>query len=238
MSSSKPLCRGSQRETSEFYLVDRASGKQWIRMLSAYEFADPEDAEVLEALADDLGCQAAPMGAVAFLDWLEDRLSNVLGISERQTVAVDSFGRVVERLYSEHVEPVEVGKYRTHLPLYTLRAAAGRLGEDMESVAEDWVPVSEGIRSGRDLFVAHVVGRYHGAAHTGWQPEPVLLSPGWLPAGKDLAHRAARRAGDRALHREALQQHEDLPRSERRAAARAHTPRAPEPRVRRLGRGT
>jgi hypothetical protein len=40
-----------------------------------------------------------------------------------------------------------------------LRAAAGRLGEDMESPEEDWVPVSEGIRPGRDLFVAHVVGR-------------------------------------------------------------------------------
>jgi phage repressor protein C with HTH and peptisase S24 domain len=83
----------------------------------------------------------------------------VLRISERQTVAVDSFGRVIERLYSEHVEPVEVGKYTTHLPLYSLRAAAGRLGEDMESAEEDWVPAPEGIRPGHDLFVAHVVGR-------------------------------------------------------------------------------
>jgi SOS-response transcriptional repressor LexA len=141
------------------YLVDPASGKHWIRMLSAYEFADPEDAEVLDALGDDMRARASEMGAVAYLDWLEDRLSNVLRISERQRVAVDSFGRVVERLYSEHVEPVEVGKYSTHLPLYTLRAAAGRLGEDMESAEEDWVPAPEGVRLARDLFVAHVVGR-------------------------------------------------------------------------------
>jgi phage repressor protein C with HTH and peptisase S24 domain len=140
-------------------LADPATGKPWIRMLPVYDFAEPDDAEVLEALEEDMGRRAAEMGAVACLDWLEDTLSNVLRVSDRQTVPVDSFTRVVDRLYSEHVEPVEVGKYTTHLPLYTLRAAAGRLGEDMESVEEDWVRAPEGVRAGRDLFVGHVVGR-------------------------------------------------------------------------------
>lgn len=138
------------------FLADPATGKPWIRMLPVYDFAD---AEALEALEEDMRHHASQMGAIAFLEWLEDRLSNVLRVSDRQTVAVDCFARVVERLYSEHVEPVEVGKYTTHLPLYTLRAAAGRLGEDMESSEEDWVPAPEGVRPGRDLFVAHVVGR-------------------------------------------------------------------------------
>jgi SOS-response transcriptional repressor LexA len=40
-----------------------------------------------------------------------------------------------------------------------LRAAAGRLGEEMESAEEDWVRAPEGLRLGQDLFVAHVVGR-------------------------------------------------------------------------------
>jgi SOS-response transcriptional repressor LexA len=141
------------------FLADPATGKPWIRMLPVYDFAEPEDAEVLEALQEDMHRHASQMGAIAFLEWLEDALSNVLRLSHRQTVAVDSFSRVVERLYSEQVEPVAVGKYTTHLPLYTLRAAAGRLGEDMESVEEDWVPVPEGVPAARDLFVAHVVGR-------------------------------------------------------------------------------
>jgi SOS-response transcriptional repressor LexA len=67
--------------------------------------------------------------------------------------------RVLDRLYSEHVEPVKVEPWVTHLPLYSLRAAAGKLGEEMESVEEDWVRAPEGVRLGRDLFVAHVVGR-------------------------------------------------------------------------------
>jgi phage repressor protein C with HTH and peptisase S24 domain len=140
-------------------LADPVSGKPWIRMLPAYDFADPDEAEVLEALGEDLGRRASEMGAVACLDWLEDTLSNAVRVSDRESVAVDSFIRVLDRLYAEHVKPIEVGQYTTHLPLYSLRAAAGRLGEEMESVEEDWVRVPEGVRPGRDLFVAHVVGR-------------------------------------------------------------------------------
>ena len=47
----------------------------------------------------------------------------------------------------------------THVPLYTLRAAAGKLGEEMESVEEDWVRAPEGMRLDPSLFAAHVVGR-------------------------------------------------------------------------------
>ena len=42
------------------YLVDAASGKHWIRMLSAHEFPDSEDAEVLEALATVAGGEELP----------------------------------------------------------------------------------------------------------------------------------------------------------------------------------
>src|SRR2546423_1377213 len=40
----------------------------------------------------------------------------------------------------------------------TLRAAAGGLGEEMESAVEDWVRAPEGMRLGPDIFAAHVVG--------------------------------------------------------------------------------
>ncbi|MBV8729239.1 MAG: hypothetical protein JO336_05470 [Acidobacteriia bacterium] len=139
-------------------LADPESGKPWLRMRSDYGFAQPEDAEVLELLEEDMQARAAELGALRYLDWLEDTLSNVLRVSGRQMVRVDSFTRVLDRLYSEYVEPVKVERFVTHLPLYTLRAAAGKLGEEMESVEEDWVRAPEGMRLGPDLFVAHVVG--------------------------------------------------------------------------------
>jgi hypothetical protein len=47
----------------------------------------------------------------------------------------------------------------THLPLFSLRAAAGRFGEDMEVEPEDWVEAPPGLRLTQDMFVVRVVGR-------------------------------------------------------------------------------
>ena len=93
------------------------------------------------------------------LRWLEDTASNALRVSERRTVEVDGFTRTVERLFDEHVEEREVRRFETHVPLFSLRAAAGNLGEEMAAEAEDWVPAPEGMSLSPDLFVAHVVGR-------------------------------------------------------------------------------
>jgi SOS-response transcriptional repressor LexA len=135
-------------------LVDPEADRGWLRMRQ--DFADGDD--VLEATEDHLRQVMAEDGAGALLGWMEDRLANVIRVTDRQTVKVDAFSRVVERLYSDHVAPVEVQKFQTHVPLFSLRAAAGGLGEEMESVAEDWVPLPEGMRGTEDLFVAHVVG--------------------------------------------------------------------------------
>lgn len=138
-------------------LVDPAANRGWLRMQPNFDFA--EDPEVLEGIAAHLEQLLSEMGAAALLDSLEDSLSNVVRISGRQAVPVDSFTRVLDRLYREHVEAVAVRPFETHLPLYSLCAAAGRLGEEMESEEEDWVPAPEGIRLTPDLFVAHVVGQ-------------------------------------------------------------------------------
>jgi hypothetical protein len=140
-------------------LIDPATGRGWVRMRARYhDLADPEDAEVLEALEEDIRRKVAETGAEAYLRSLEDSLSNALGVSERQTVAVDAFSRVLDHLYDEHVEKLAVEPFRTHVPLYSLRAAAGGLGEEMQSEAEDWVRAPEGTRLDPYLFVAHVVG--------------------------------------------------------------------------------
>ena len=138
-------------------LVDPVTDRGWIRMLREYDFA--EDPEVLESLQSDLENRLSEWGAEALLQSFEDSLSNALRIGERQAVAVDAFTRVLDRLYREHVESAAIRPFETHLPLYSLRAAAGRLGEEMESTEEDWVPAPPGLHLSRDLFVAHVVGR-------------------------------------------------------------------------------
>jgi len=141
-------------------LLDLEASRGWLKMRERYDdIAAADDAEVLAALEEDLRARMAQDGSEAFLESLEDSLSNVLRITERQSVDVDSFTRVLSRLYSDHVETVHVHHFRTHVPLYTLRAAAGRLGEEMPVEAEDWIPAPEGMKLSADLFAAHVVGR-------------------------------------------------------------------------------
>lgn len=125
--------------------------------------AEPEDAEVLAHIEEDLARRGREAGAEALLGHLEDTLSNVLRITGRETIAVSDFDRALERLYARHVEgqapaTVEVLRYRTHLPLYSLKAAATRFGGDMEVAAEDWLPVPGNPRLTPDMFVAQVVG--------------------------------------------------------------------------------
>jgi phage repressor protein C with HTH and peptisase S24 domain len=142
------------------YLVDPATDRLWLRMRQDYqEIAEPDDVEVLEALEEDFRARAAELGAEAFLKSLEDSLSNVLRTGERQRIEVDAFSRVLDRLFDGNVEKIAVQPFQTHIPLYSLRAAAGRLGEEMESSEEDWVRAPEGMRIDPSLFVAHVVGR-------------------------------------------------------------------------------
>jgi SOS-response transcriptional repressor LexA len=141
-------------------LVDPSSGRGWLRLREDFnDLADPGDAEVLEALRADFDRRLTEWGAEGLLASMEDSLSNVLRVSERRTVPVDAFTRVLDSIYADEVAAIEVQPFQTHLPLYSLRAAAGRLGEEMESAPEDWVRAPEGMRLSTDLFVAHVVGR-------------------------------------------------------------------------------
>jgi phage repressor protein C with HTH and peptisase S24 domain len=142
------------------FLMDSGSGRGWLRLRDHFDgIADAEDAEVLQALEEDARARIAAVGAEAWLASLEDSLSNTLRVSERQAIGVDAFSRALDRLYGEHVEEIAVRPFETHLPLFTLRAAAGSLGEEMAAEPEDWVRAPEGMRLGKDLFAAHVVGR-------------------------------------------------------------------------------
>ena len=151
---------GRARQAAGVILIDPATDRGWARLREHFEdIADAEDAEILPALVDGIRERLSSLGAAAALADLEQSLSNILLVSERQEVAVDAFTRVLDQLFEEYVERVDILPFRTHLPLYSLRAAAGRLGEEMQSNEEAWVRVPEGVTPAHDLFVGHVVGR-------------------------------------------------------------------------------
>jgi SOS-response transcriptional repressor LexA len=151
---------GEPEHTIGVLLLDPRGDRLFLRLRAHFDdLAGPDDLEYLAHLEEDLQARAAEMGAERFLESLEDSLSHVLRIGERETVAVHSFQHTLDRLFIRHVEADNVAPFRTHLPLYSLRAAATRFGEDMQVEAEEWVRIPAGLRAGEDLFVAHVVGR-------------------------------------------------------------------------------
>ena len=141
-------------------LLDPATGRGWVRFRESFEdLACEEDAEVLDAMEEHFRQAMAEEGAEAWLRSLEDSGSNVLRVSGRHTVAVDAFTRALDRIFSENIATLAALPYKTHLPLYSMRAAAGFVGEEMAPVEEGWVRAPEGMRLDRDMVVVHVVGR-------------------------------------------------------------------------------
>jgi SOS-response transcriptional repressor LexA len=156
---------GRPKANAGVLLLDPSTGQLLLKLRSDWaEVAEPEDAEVLSHVAEDLAQRAKETGGGDLLGYLEETLSNVLRISPRETIAVGNLQKALERLYARHVEGerggvAEVRRFETHLPLYSLRAAATRFGEDMEIEAEQWVRVPENLRLTSDMFVGRVVGR-------------------------------------------------------------------------------
>jgi SOS-response transcriptional repressor LexA len=146
-------------------LVDDADDTLTLRLreaTSVSEWSDPpaeeQESDVLTFLGDDLRARAREIGGKALLGWLEDSVSHFIRISDRTAIAyTGSPASTADRLFDEHVDGA-VRPFITHLPVYTLRAAATRFGEGLHSEQEGWRRVPEELaREGR--FVARVVGR-------------------------------------------------------------------------------
>ncbi len=120
--------------------------------------AGADDAEVLSELESDLKRRIAESGAERVLGWMEDTFSNVLRVGERRAVEIADFDATLSRLYREHV-PAKVLPFRTHLPLYSLRAAAGKFGEGQQVEAADWIEAPPDLRLNESMFAGRVTGR-------------------------------------------------------------------------------
>jgi phage repressor protein C with HTH and peptisase S24 domain len=140
-------------------LEDPAADRLYVRLRRDWaQIASEEDAEVLEALADDLADKAVELGADGLLRYLENALSNVLRVTDRREVMVENFDRALRRLYRKHV-PSTVQRFVTHLPQYSVRVAAGKFLENSEVEPEDWVETPEDLRLTPEMFAARIVGR-------------------------------------------------------------------------------
>ncbi len=118
---------------------------------------DEEDREVLEDLADDLAAKAREMGAEKLFEYLEASLSGAIRLTDREEVQVEDFPRALDRLYLKNVQS-NVLEFRTHLPKYSLRAAAGKFLENQEISEDGWVEAPEDLRLATDMFVAQIAG--------------------------------------------------------------------------------
>ncbi|MCL6505892.1 MAG: S24 family peptidase [Bryobacteraceae bacterium] len=148
-------------------LIDPSADALYIKLRQDWNrIATPEDAQVLALLEADLQQKAKEMGARALLAWLEDTLSNTVRITAREPVVVPggAFPRTLQTLYRRHVESrrfevVEMRISDRHVRLYSLRAAAGPFGEDMEVQLQGWVEAPQELRETERVFLARVVGR-------------------------------------------------------------------------------
>lgn len=123
--------------------------------------AEEEDLEVLIELERDLSAKLREMGAAEFFRWADETLSNGVRIRDREPVSIGRFDATLARLYSKHI-PATVLRFETHVPVYSLEAAAGGFGKSMiaeapESV-EGWVEAPDSIRIDETMFAARVVG--------------------------------------------------------------------------------
>jgi phage repressor protein C with HTH and peptisase S24 domain len=118
---------------------------------------DEEDQEVLQGLSEDLAAKAREMGAAKLFEYLESTLSGAIRITDREEIQVEDFGRALNRLYLAHVQS-NVIEFRTHLPRYSLKAAAGVALENAEVEALGWIETPEDLRLSADMFVAQIAG--------------------------------------------------------------------------------
>jgi len=140
-------------------LLNPQSGELYLRLRRDFETLSEEDDlnVTLSVLADDLEQKAAEMGGKALVNYLEDSLSNVFQITGREEVLIEDFRRGLDRLYRQHVQS-NVLEFRTHLPRYSLKAAAGKFLENEEVTEQGWIEAPPDLRLTPDMFVAQIAG--------------------------------------------------------------------------------
>jgi SOS-response transcriptional repressor LexA len=139
-------------------VFDPLSGKAAFRFRRDWNEFAGEEASTLEALAADLQEKFREMGAQSFLAWVDSDLSGWFSVDDKAEVLGRNVETTAQALYRRHVhtKPLEGV---THLPLYSIRAAAGGFGPDAENEIEEWVEVHGQQALRKEEFVLRITGR-------------------------------------------------------------------------------
>jgi len=149
---------GEGKTPAGILLEDSREDRLYIRLRKDWEeIADEEEAEVLSLLEDDLNAKASEMGAGKLLAWLEEDASGSITIDDPEDVLVEDFPRALNRLYRQHVRS-KVQRFITHLPRYSLRAAAGKFLDNEPVSEQGWEEAPAGLHLIEGMFVAEIVG--------------------------------------------------------------------------------
>jgi SOS-response transcriptional repressor LexA len=138
-------------------LHDVAAGHLHVRLRQDLDAViRDEDTWYFEQLPQAIADLQRDLGAKAALDLLTQG-SNAVTVDDPRPVLVSSFPATLARLYAKAV-PASVRRFETHLPLYSLRSAAGRFLENSEIEPEGWleIPNARGLRQGQ--FIARISG--------------------------------------------------------------------------------
>ncbi len=139
-------------------LFDPTMNAVHVRLRRDWILVAPQEAEILEALQDDLEAKSAELGGTQLLEHLNTSLSNILRISDPREVIVENFDRALARLYKQNVDP-RPQPFRTHLPRFTLAVAAGKFLDNEEITEDGWEEAPVGLRMHENMFVARIVGQ-------------------------------------------------------------------------------
>lgn len=147
----------AQIENIGILLLDFESEQLQSRFRRDFEAFAGDEAYWFENLADEVSAKSQELGGRECLDWMESTLSHVLRISPRFCIIVNNYHQTATRLYLKYIRP-KVLPFCTHLPQYSLEAAAGKFGKQMQVEPEGWVEVWPQISLAEDMFVTHIKG--------------------------------------------------------------------------------
>jgi phage repressor protein C with HTH and peptisase S24 domain len=138
-------------------LEDRMEDRLYLRLRRDWSQIAEAEADVLSTIEDDLAAKAIEMGAARLMEYAQDTLSNLFRISTPRETVVEDFEQALGRLYRENIQ-AQVSEFVTHLPRYSLAAAAGKFLENQEIREEGWEETPSSLRLTPEMFVARVVG--------------------------------------------------------------------------------
>lgn len=138
-------------------LRDPEADKLYVRLRQDWDLLiRDEDTWYFEELERAILDLERELGSKAAMD-LVLQGANGVTCDEPQKVLVGNYPAGLNRLYAKWV-PAAVRKFETHLPLYSLRSAAGKFLDNSEVEPEGWleIPDASGLRQGQ--FVARIQG--------------------------------------------------------------------------------